>query len=277
MGLNGKQSDGIDMLAELFYLSGILTVFFCGIVMSHYTWHNVTESSRVTTKHVFATMSFICQTFIFLYVGMDVLDLDKWKLTDVRIPEAVGILSTLMCTIILGRAAFVFPLSALSNYFRGSSQLKITFRHQIIIWWAGLIRGAVSVALTFNQFTIYGRTKDPEQATVLISTIVVVLLTTMVFGIANRTLIQWLLPDSIRLVLSDTSDAPSPKDTIRTHFQVPSLTNNEVEYHTNDDISRNTQLSLLVHASHSTIHHLWRSFDNACMRPIFGGYGYRPL
>jgi NhaP-type Na+/H+ or K+/H+ antiporter len=37
---------------QLFYLSGILTVFFCGIVMSHYTWHNVTESSRVTTKYV---------------------------------------------------------------------------------------------------------------------------------------------------------------------------------------------------------------------------------
>lgn len=40
-------------LVQLFYLSGILTVFFCGIVMSHYTWHNVTESSRVTTKYVF--------------------------------------------------------------------------------------------------------------------------------------------------------------------------------------------------------------------------------
>eukprot|EP01018_Ginkgo_biloba_P026220 Gb_06188 [translate_table: standard] len=38
------------ILAELFSLSGILTVFFCGIVMSHYTWHNVTESSRITTK-----------------------------------------------------------------------------------------------------------------------------------------------------------------------------------------------------------------------------------
>lgn len=36
---------------QLFYLSGILTVFFCGIVMSHYTWHNVTENSRVTTKY----------------------------------------------------------------------------------------------------------------------------------------------------------------------------------------------------------------------------------
>lgn len=40
-------------LLQLCYLSGILTVFFCGIVMSHYTWHNVTESSRITTKYVF--------------------------------------------------------------------------------------------------------------------------------------------------------------------------------------------------------------------------------
>ena len=40
------------MWFQLAELSGILTVFFCGIVMSHYTWHNVTESSRVTTKCV---------------------------------------------------------------------------------------------------------------------------------------------------------------------------------------------------------------------------------
>lgn len=92
--------------------------------MSHYTWHNVTESSRVTTKyvelnllncyygqssrnfipsvsegrcwprchityilllliiffrHAFATLSFVAEIFIFLYVGMDALDIEKWK------------------------------------------------------------------------------------------------------------------------------------------------------------------------------------------------------
>ncbi|CAI9294416.1 unnamed protein product [Lactuca saligna] len=34
------------MLVELFELSGILTVVFVGVLMSHYSWHNVTESSR---------------------------------------------------------------------------------------------------------------------------------------------------------------------------------------------------------------------------------------
>ncbi|VFQ85263.1 unnamed protein product [Cuscuta campestris] len=72
------------MLSELFALSAILTVFFCGIVMSHYTWHNVTESSRVTTKHAFATLSFISEIFIFLYVGMDALDIEKWRFVSDR-------------------------------------------------------------------------------------------------------------------------------------------------------------------------------------------------
>ncbi|KAF5768764.1 putative cation/H+ exchanger, cation/H+ exchanger, CPA1 family [Helianthus annuus] len=65
------------MLAELFSLSGVLTVFLCGVVMSHYTWHNVTEKSTLTTKHAFATFSIIAELFIFLYVGMDALDIEK--------------------------------------------------------------------------------------------------------------------------------------------------------------------------------------------------------
>lgn len=35
-------------------------------------------------RHVFAMMSFIAETFIFLYVGMDALDIEKWRLTKLR-------------------------------------------------------------------------------------------------------------------------------------------------------------------------------------------------
>ncbi|KAG4949757.1 hypothetical protein GLYMA_15G200200v4 [Glycine max] len=75
------------ILYELFSLGAILTVFFCDIVMSHCTWHNVIESSRVTTKHVFATLSFIVEIFIFLYVGMDALDIEKWQIVSQSIGE----------------------------------------------------------------------------------------------------------------------------------------------------------------------------------------------
>ncbi|ONM58781.1 Sodium/hydrogen exchanger 2 [Zea mays] len=88
------------MLAELLDLSGILTVFFCGVVMSHYTWHNVTESSRVTTKHAFATLSFISETFLFLYVGMDALDIEKWKIVGQTYRHTLSLFLSLHCSTI---------------------------------------------------------------------------------------------------------------------------------------------------------------------------------
>jgi len=35
-------------------------------------------------RHAFATFSFIAEVFIFLYVGMDALDIEKWKLAKDR-------------------------------------------------------------------------------------------------------------------------------------------------------------------------------------------------
>ncbi|KAH9576536.1 hypothetical protein CY35_01G167000 [Sphagnum magellanicum] len=140
------------ILAELLFLSGILTVFFCGIVMSHYTWHNVTESSRVTTKHAFATMSFIAEIFIFLYVGMDALD--KWKMVTTTVGPSFGLFSKLLVFLLVGRAACVFYYSALYNYMWKSANTKISVHQQIIIWRAGLMRGAVCIALAFNQISV---------------------------------------------------------------------------------------------------------------------------
>ncbi|CAH9145236.1 unnamed protein product [Cuscuta epithymum] len=168
------------IMAELFYLSGILTVFFCGIVMSHYTWHNVTESSRITTKHSFATLSFVAETFIFLYVGMDALDIEKWKFVSDSPGLSVAVSSILVGLILVGRAAFVFPLSFLSNLAKKNTSDKISFRQQIIIWWAGLMRGAVSIALAYNKFTSKGHTQVQENAIMITSTVTVVLFSTMV-------------------------------------------------------------------------------------------------
>jgi len=273
------------ILAELFYLSGILSVFFCGIVMSHYTWHNVTENSRTTTKHAFATMSFIAETFIFLYVGMDALDLDKWKMTRSTFTESAGLFGSLLGLILLGRAAFVFPLSALSNYTTKSPTAKINFRQQIIIWWAGLMRGAVSIALAFNQFTISGDAKSSNQATLITTTISVVLFSTIVFGTATKPLILWLLPVQFRSNTDDTSGPPSPKGSLD-EFHVPLLqdeqeANGDSESshvsHVNqilNGLPRPQSIGMLLTAPTSTIHHVWRKFDDSYMRPMFGGRGF---
>jgi hypothetical protein len=47
-------------------------------------------------------MSFIAETFIFLYVGMDALDKEKWKMTDVRfVLELLNLLEIMMVVHIL--------------------------------------------------------------------------------------------------------------------------------------------------------------------------------
>ncbi|XP_044480396.1 sodium/hydrogen exchanger 2-like isoform X2 [Mangifera indica] len=259
------------VMAELFYLSGILTVFFCGIVMSHYTWHNVTESSRVTTKHTFATLSFVAEIFIFLYVGMDALDMEKWKFVNDSPETTVAVSSVLIGLVMAGRAAFVFPLSFLTNLAKKNPAERIGFKQQVVIWWSGLMRGAVSMALAYNQFTSSGHTQLPGNAIMITSTITVVLFSTVVFGLLTKPLIILLLPHP-KHTNSLLSDSSSPKSTV-----VPLLGGQQdssyTEFGSSDFIRPGGIRALLTTPAH-TVHYYWRKFDNHFMRPVFGGRGF---
>ncbi|XP_022760484.1 sodium/hydrogen exchanger 2-like [Durio zibethinus] len=261
------------MLAEFFYLSAILTVFFCGIVMSHYTWHNVTESSRVTTKHAFATLSFVAEIFIFLYVGMDALDIEKWRVISDSPGKSVGVSAILLGLILVGRAAFVFPLSFISNLTKKAPYEKVDLKQQVTIWWAGLMRGAVSMALAYNQFTSLGHTQLRGNAMMITSTITVVLFSTVVFGLMTKPLVRILLPSPKHLTRMLSSESSTPKS-----FIVPLLGNgHEQEGDQSNDIPRPTSLRMLLSTPSHTVHYYWRKFDDAIMRPVFGGRGFVPI
>ncbi|MED6111215.1 monovalent cation:H+ antiporter, CPA1 (nhx1) [Stylosanthes scabra] len=246
------------MLAELCYLSGILTVFFCGIVMSHYTWHNVTESSRITTKHAFATISFVAEIFLFLYVGMDALDIEKWRFVS-------------------DRAALVFPLSFLSNLAKKSSSEKITFRQQVIIWWAGLMRGAVSMALAYNQFTMSGHTQQQSNAIMITSTITVVLFSTVVFGLMTKPLIMILLPPNHQKGTSTTNITLNTEPQSPKSVTVPLLAQESEADLEGHEVARPSSIRNLLTRPTHTVHRLWRKFDDSFMRPVFGGRGFVPV
>lgn len=257
------------VMAELFDLSGILTVFICGIVMSHYTWHNVTFNSKVTTRHAFATLSFIAEIFIFLYVGMDALDIEKWRFVKDSPGKSVGVSAALLGLVLVGRACFVFPLSLFSNCLKRSEHDKFGLKQQVTIWWAGLMRGSVSMALAYNQFTRFGHTQQPGNAVMITSTITIVLFSTVVFGLITKPLVRFLLPSSQgfnNLISSEQS------------FARPLLTNEqELELEMgNVDPVRPSGLSILLKEPSYTIHNHWRRFDDAFMRPLFGGRGFVP-
>ncbi|KAH8490977.1 hypothetical protein H0E87_023202 [Populus deltoides] len=260
------------LLAELLNLSGILTVFFCGIVMSHYTWHNVTESSRITTKHAFATMSFIAETFIFLYVGMDALDIDKWAESKASAGTSAAVSSTLFALVLVGRAAFVFPIASILNCVQKRESSKIHFKQQFIMWWAGLMRGAVTIALSYNQFASYMR-KSPESALMITSTIIVVLFSTIVCGSVTKPLIEAVLLRHRKPMVSDFTDNVSLEElrVLLLESGDPSNSNN------NQPARRASSLRLLISHPTTTVHYFWRKFDDRFMRPMFGGRGFVPF
>ncbi|KAK7344449.1 hypothetical protein VNO77_14065 [Canavalia gladiata] len=249
------------MLAGLLNLNGILTVFFCGILMSHYTWHNVTEKSRIASRHAFATFSFIFEIFIFLYVGVHALDTDNWTIVKESPWTLLWACVILLFLVMLGRAAFVFPLSFLINSFRKSTPSKIGFKQQFVIWWIGLVRGAVSIALAYKKFTRSEHTRLQGDAFMITSTTTIVLLTNIVGGLLSRPLIR-LLMDSQKHVGNST---------------LPNFPAGTVSLFSNVQGSESNRDASNLLDSDQVANHYWQIFDNTFMRPVFGGRAFVPV
>ncbi|EEC78519.1 hypothetical protein OsI_18459 [Oryza sativa Indica Group] len=215
----------------------------------------------------FATLSFIAEIFLFLYVGMDALDIEKWKLASSSPKKPIALSATILGLVMVGRAAFVFPLSFLSNLSKKETRPKISFKQQVIIWWAGLMRGAVSIALAYHKFTASGHTELRINAIMITSTVIVVLFSTMVFGFFTKPLLNLLIPPRPDIAADLSSQSiidPLLGSLLGSDFDVgqPSPQNN---------------LQLLLTIQTRSVHRVWRKFDDRFMRPMFGGRGFVPF
>ncbi|RRT77850.1 hypothetical protein BHE74_00012350 [Ensete ventricosum] len=136
------------------------------------------------------------------------------------------------------------------------------------------------------QFTRSGHTQQRGNAFMITSTITVVLFSTMVryvpsprglvFGLMTKPLIYLLLPPSSKHLtrsLSVSSEPSSPKS-----FLSPLLGNGQgSELEAAQCIPRPTNLRMLLTTPSRSVHHYWRKFDDAFMRPVFGGRGFVPF
>jgi len=154
--------------SEIVGLSGIMALFFCGIVLSHYNYYNLSPIAKSSMKHIFHAMTLVAETFLFAYLGITAaVSLEphfnlQWSL------------SLIFWTIILcfiSRALNIFPFSYLANLRR---RQKVTRSMQIVMWFAGL-RGAIAFALALSMTT-------PSRSVIVTTTLVVVFFTTFVCG-----------------------------------------------------------------------------------------------
>lgn len=55
---------------------GIVSLLFCGIVLKHYAYHNMSKRTQRTTKYMFSVLAQLSENFIFIYLGLNLFTQD---------------------------------------------------------------------------------------------------------------------------------------------------------------------------------------------------------
>lgn len=120
---------GSFSFAESVELSGIMSLFVCAVVLSHYNSYNLSATSQVTAHYTFKCMSVLSEFFVFLYIGMGFF---TGKFKDWNFPFLV----TAFIICVIARLFNIFPFSALANLFRAHpipSKMQSTYNTYIFI------------------------------------------------------------------------------------------------------------------------------------------------
>lgn len=124
------------LTAEVIDASGIVAILLCGITQAHYTINNLSFEARERLKNLFELLTFVCENFLFLAVGVALWQRDQtWNL------PFIG-LAFVAC--IIARAISIYPLTGLLNLGRRN---KISSKFQHVIAWGGAARGVISYSL----------------------------------------------------------------------------------------------------------------------------------
>ena len=129
---------GSFLIAEDLHVSGVLSTLTAGILVGNFGLpYAYSDRGRAFIMDFWEFMAFIANSIIFFLIGVSQANQLSFS---TLLPVTVAIL-----VVTLGRAAAIYPLSALFN----RSRLKIERNHQHILFWGGL-RGALALALALG-------------------------------------------------------------------------------------------------------------------------------
>ncbi|KAK3528052.1 hypothetical protein QTP86_017093 [Hemibagrus guttatus] len=165
------------LTAELFSLSAILSMTFCGIGCNKYVEANISQKSRTAVKYTMKTLASIAETIIFIFLGISAVDKSKWAWD-------TGLVVCTLIFIFVFRAMGVVGQTWILNKFRLVPLEKID---QVVMSYGGL-RGAVAFALVVLLDGEHVKAKDYFVAT----TIIVIFFTVMFQGLTIKPLVKWL-------------------------------------------------------------------------------------
>ena len=158
--------------AELWHLSGIITLLTCAVVMANYAWFNLSPQGKQSSTVIFQFVGFIAEGFVFSYLGLTFFSYKdfmwSWELIYVE-----GII------ILIGRFLGTFGLLGFLKLFgyEKNDKRKITCGELLFIWYAGLIRGAIAFGLVL-------RISDdvPNRSVIVTTSLTLVVVSTIFYG-----------------------------------------------------------------------------------------------
>lgn len=169
-------------LAEGLKLSGIMAILFAGIVMSHYTHHNLSLVTQINIQQTLRTLAYMAETSVFAYLGMAIFSFQH------NFQPAFVIWSIVL--LLLARALNIYPLSWVLNHFRDT---KITKRMQFIMWFSGL-RGAICYVLSLHLEL----DSDEKRHVIITTSLIIVLFTILILGGATYPVVKCLRVQEFR-------------------------------------------------------------------------------
>jgi CPA1 family monovalent cation:H+ antiporter len=129
---------GSFLLADHFGLSGVLATITAGLVMGNFNLLNaISEQGKEAVLAFWEYAAFIANSLVFLLIGMHEA---RQNFAAIWLPAMIAIL-----LVALGRAVAIYPCCFLFS----RSSLRVTWKHQHILFWGGL-RGAVALALALG-------------------------------------------------------------------------------------------------------------------------------
>ncbi|XP_068893583.1 Na(+)/H(+) exchanger protein 2-like isoform X4 [Tenebrio molitor] len=162
--------------AEIFHMSGILAITFCGITMKNYVEANVSHKSHTTIKYAMKMLSSSSETIIFMFLGVATVSTDHvWNTWFV-------VLTILFCSFY--RVVGVIIFTAIANHFRLHQLSQV---EKFVMSYGGL-RGAVAFALVL----LINPKIVPLQPMFMTTTIALVYFTVFFQGITIKPLVKIL-------------------------------------------------------------------------------------
>jgi NhaP-type Na+/H+ or K+/H+ antiporter len=162
--------------AESLGLSGVVALLSCGICHAHYTSGSLHPTSAKFTRQFSHLLAFLADNFVFAYLGASLFTYPGhyWHF---------GFALATAVAAQIGRAANIYPLSALTNLFGRRPKLSGKFQHVLFV--SGL-RGAMAYSLALRN------TLTEPRRLVLSATCVLAMTSVLGAGAYTPSFLHWL-------------------------------------------------------------------------------------